>query len=144
MKHASFDGRLDGIMVRAAVRLHERMTFAFARGVLADYLRKIGLANELGLGRQHNANLSELEGRALLLLAEKLRRARKNGTLKSQLQKLNMTELLQAGRGRSTRRNWGSARRAASTGGTVKGENAEKMEKTDRGRVIPGPFMIVK
>ena len=94
MKHADFDGRLDGIMVRAAVRLHERMAFAFARGRLADYLRRIGLAEELHLGKQHNVNLAEIEEEVLLLLAAKLRRARKTGTLRSLLRQLNMTELL--------------------------------------------------
>ena len=97
MKHADFDGRLDGIMVRAAVRLHERMAFAFARGRLADYLRRIGLAEELHLGKQHNVNLAEIEEEVLLLLAAKLRRERKTGTLRSLLRQLNMTELLQAG-----------------------------------------------
>ncbi|WP_295713699.1 hypothetical protein [uncultured Mitsuokella sp.] len=97
MKHADFDGRLDGIMVRAAVRLHERMAFAFAHGRLADYLRRIGLAEELHLGKQHNVNLAEIEEEVLLLLAAKLRRARKMGTLRSLLRQLNMTELLQAG-----------------------------------------------
>lgn len=95
MRHTDFDGRLDGIMVRAAVRLHERMAFAFARGTLADYLRKIGMAEELGLGPQRNANLAKIEDTALLLLAQKIRRARKSGTLKSVLQQLNMLELLQ-------------------------------------------------
>lgn len=95
MRHADFDGRLDGIMVRAAVRLHERMAFAFARGSLADYLRKIGMAEELGLGPQHNANLAKVEDAAILLLAQKIRRARKSGTLKSYLRQINMLELLQ-------------------------------------------------
>ena len=62
-------------MVRAAVRLHERMAFAFARGSLADYLRKIGMAEELGLGPQHNANLAKVEDAVLILLAQKIRRA---------------------------------------------------------------------
>ena len=82
-------------MVRAAVRLHERMAFAFARGSLADYLRKIGMAEELGLGPQHNANLAKVEDAAILLLAQKIRRARKSGTLKSYLRQINMLELLQ-------------------------------------------------
>ena len=93
MRHTDFDGRLDGIMVRAAVRLHERMAFAFARGSLADYLRKIGMAEELGLGPQRNANLAKIEDAALLLLAQKIRRARKSGTLKSVLQQLNMLDI---------------------------------------------------
>lgn len=92
MRHTDFDGRLDGIMVRAAVRLHERMAFAFARGSLADYLRKIGMAEELGLGPQHNANLAKIEDAVLILLAQKIRRARKSGTLKSYLRQINMLE----------------------------------------------------
>lgn len=71
------------------------MAFAFARGSLADYLRKIGMAEELGLGPQHNANLAKVEDAVLILLAQKIRRARKSGTLKSVLQQLNMLELLQ-------------------------------------------------
>lgn len=142
MKHANFDGRLDGIMVRAAVRLHERMAFAFARGVLGDYLRRIGLVSELGLGRQHNANLSEIEDRALMLLAKKLRRARKTGTLKSQLQKFNMSELLQAGAGRSPRREWADMRKTAKSAETT--ETRETAEAETRGKVIRGPFMVSK
>ena len=83
MRHTDFDGRLDGIMVRAAVRLHERMAFAFARGNLADYLRKIGMAEELGLGPQRNANLAKIEDAAILLLAQKIRWARKSGAYAS-------------------------------------------------------------
>lgn len=144
MKHADFDERLDGIMVRAAVRLHERMAIAFARGVLADYLRKIGFAAELGIGRGHNANLSELEDRALSLLAEKLRRARRNGTLKSQLQNLNMGELLHAGKGHSRRRDWSELRKAAKTAKAAGTAKTAPAGTVDRGRVIPGPFMVIK
>ena len=53
------------------------------------------MAEELGLGPQRNANLAKIEDTALLLLAQKIRRARKSGTLKSVLQQLNMLELLQ-------------------------------------------------
>ncbi|MEE0482196.1 MAG: hypothetical protein UDD25_08150 [Mitsuokella jalaludinii] len=53
------------------------------------------MAEELGLGPQHNANLAKVEDAAILLLAQKIRRARKSGTLKSYLRQINMLELLQ-------------------------------------------------
>lgn len=139
MRHADFDGRLDGIMVRAAVRLHERMAFAFARGSLADYLRKIGMAEELGLGPQHNANLAKVEDAVLLLLAQKIRRARKSGTLKSYLRQINMLELLQKeARPGKIGHNVAHLHRLR-----AKGKRQDESAQPERGNVIPVHFRSV-
>lgn len=53
------------------------------------------MAEELGLGPQRNVNLAKIEDTALLLLAQKIRWARKSGALKSYLRQINMLELLQ-------------------------------------------------
>ena len=44
MKHSGLDERLDAILVRAAMRLEERMRLAYFRGNLAKYLERVGLA----------------------------------------------------------------------------------------------------
>ena len=44
MKRSSMDERLDTILVRAAMRLEERMRLAYFRGNLSNYLERIGLA----------------------------------------------------------------------------------------------------
>lgn len=150
MKHADFDGRLDGIMVRAAVRLHERMAFAFARGRLADYLRRIGLAEELHLGKQHNVNLAEIEEEVLLLLAAKLRRARRTGTLRSLLQQLNMLELLQGGcwNTPAKKRSWNSLHPVRLTHQAHKAHKVRKDEHAGPAasgpNVIQVPFAVIK
>ena len=136
MRHADFDGRLDGIMVRAAVRLHERMAFAFARGSLADYLRKIGMAEELGLGPQHNANLAKVEDAAILLLAQKIRRARKSGTLKSYLRQINMLE--KEARPGKIGHNVAHLHRLQ-----AKGKRQDESAQPERGNVIPVRFRTV-
>lgn len=139
MRHTDFDVRLDGIMVRAAVRLHERMALAFARGTLADYLRKIGMAEELGLGPQRNANLAKIEDAALLLLAQKIRRARKSGTLKSYLRQINMLELLQKDkRPGKIGHNVAHLHRLQATG-----KRQDESARPERGNVIPVHFRTV-
>lgn len=139
MRHTDFNGRLDGIMVRAAVRLHERMAFAFACGSLADYLRKIGMAEELGLGPQHNANLAKVEDAAILLLAQKIRRARKSGTLKSYLRQINMLELLQKeARPGKIGHNVAHLHRLQATG-----KKQDECVRPIMGNVIAGPFRSV-
>ncbi|WP_270380440.1 hypothetical protein [Mitsuokella multacida] len=126
-------------MVRAAVRLHERMAFAFARGSLADYLRKIGMAEELGLGPQHNANLAKVEDAAILLLAQKIRRARKSGTLKSYLRQINMLELLQKeARPGKIGHNVAHLHRLQATG-----KKQDECVRPIMGNVIAGPFRSV-
>ena len=126
-------------MVRAAVRLHERMAFAFARGSLADYLRKIGMAEELGLGPQHNANLAKVEDAAILLLAQKIRRARKSGTLKSYLRQINMLELLQKeARPGKIGHNVAHLHRLQ-----AKGKKQDECVRLIMGNVIAGPFRSV-
>lgn len=97
MKHAGFDERLDGIMVRAAIRLQERMARAFSRGKLLEYLKKVGLADELGIRLLRHVKPQEIQDRAVTLLAEKIRYARKGGFLKDFLERINMLELLGQG-----------------------------------------------
>ena len=126
-------------MVRAAVRLHERMAFAFARGSLADYLRKIGMAEELGLGPQHNANLAKIEDAVLILLAQKIRQARKSGTLKSYLRQINMLELLQKeARPGKIGHNVAHLHRLQ-----AKGKKQDECVRPIMGNVIAGPFRSV-
>lgn len=126
-------------MVRAAVRLHERMAFAFARGSLADYLRKIGMAEELGLGPQRNANLAKVEDAVLILLAQKIRRARKSGTLKSYLRQINMLELLQKeARPGKIGHNVAHLHRLQATG-----KKQDECVRPIMGNVIAGPFRSV-
>ena len=115
------------------------MAFAFARGSLADYLRKIGMAEELGLGPQHNANLAKVEDAVLLLLAQKIRRARKSGTLKSFLQQINMLELLQKpNRPGKIGHNVKHLRRIQATG-----KKQDECVWPIMGNVIAGPFRSV-
>lgn len=52
MKQGRFDERLDEIIVRAAMRLQERMRLAYFRGNLTGYLERIGLAGEIDPERQ--------------------------------------------------------------------------------------------
>lgn len=100
MKHAKFDERLDEIMVRAAVRFQARMTRAIARGRLFEYLRRIGFADELGLAKRSDARGSRLQDKAVVLLAKKIRNARRGGFLRGFLHSLNMTDLLSSEVGR--------------------------------------------
>ncbi len=97
MKHAKFDERLDEIMVRAAVRFQTRMTRALARGHLFEFLRRIGFAEELGVAQRCDVKSSTQE-RAVVLLAKKIRNARRGGFLPDFLQSLNMKDLLPRGR----------------------------------------------
>ena len=115
------------------------MAFAFARGSLADYLRKIGMAEELGLGPQRNANLAKVEDAVLILLAQKIRRARKSGTLKSFLQQINMLELLQKpNRPGKIGHNVKHLRRIQATG-----KKQDECVRPIMGNVIAGPFRSV-
>lgn len=115
------------------------MAFAFARGTLADYLRKIGMAEELGLGPQRNANLAKIEDAALLLLAQKIRRARKSGTLKSYLRQINMLELLQKDkRPGKIGHNVAHLHRLQATG-----KRQDEFARPERGNVIPVHFRTV-
>ena len=95
MKKVGFDERLDDIMVCAAIRLQKRMMLASSHGNLIRYLVSLGLWEKQDLQDVRSMSRSEIEDRAVMTLAKKLRRARKNGTLPSVLQQLNMLELLQ-------------------------------------------------
>ena len=96
------------------------------------------MAEELGLGPQHNANLAKVEDAVLILLAQKIRRARKSGTLKSVLQQLNMLELLQKKeRPGKIGHNVAHLRRIQATG-------KKQDEQPPMGNVILGPFRSVQ
>lgn len=94
MKRGHFDERLDEIMVRAAMRLQERMRLAYFRGNLTGYLERIGLADEIDLERLKRGSLLELQDEAAIIMAAKIRQTRSKGYLKEWMKTLNMQELL--------------------------------------------------
>lgn len=93
MKQSRFDDRLDGILVRAAIRLQERMELAYSRGRLSEFLMRTGLAAGLG-DVAHKGSLLEVQDHAAVLLAQKIREARRKGYLKDYLASIQMEELL--------------------------------------------------
>ena len=95
MKRSGMDERLDAILVRAAMRLEERMRLAYFRGNLSRYLERVGLAQYLDEEKLIKGSLLDLQDDAALAMAYILRKARNNGYLKEALDKLNMAELLQ-------------------------------------------------
>lgn len=95
MKRSGMDERLDAILVRAAMRLEERMRLAYFRGNLSRYLERVGLAKYLDEEKLIKGSLLDLQDDAALAMAYILRKARNNGYLKEALDKLNMAELLQ-------------------------------------------------
>lgn len=95
MKRSGMDERLDAILVRAAMRLEERMRLAYFRGNLSRYLERVGLAKYLDEEKLIKGSLLDLQDDAALAMAYVLRKARNNGYLKEALDKLNMAELLQ-------------------------------------------------
>lgn len=97
MKHDSFDERLDGILVRAAIRLQERMRLAYFRGNLSAYLNRIGLGKFLEPSLLERGSLLELQDKTVVALAGAIRKARARGYLKDFLEQLNMLELLDGG-----------------------------------------------
>ena len=94
MKHDGFDERLDGILVRAAIRLQERMRLAYTRGNLSAYLNRIGLGKLLEPSLLARGSLLELQDEA----AKSIRKARLRGYLKDFLGQINMLELLEHGK----------------------------------------------
>ncbi len=94
MRHINFDERLDGIMARAVIRLQERMQLAYNRGRLREYLERIDFANDIDPKTIDSGSLIELQDQAVVLLAVKMRRARRAGYLKDFLKQINMLELL--------------------------------------------------
>ena len=94
LKHGGFEERLDGILTRAALRLQERMRLAYFRGNLMEYLEKLGLKEEIDGEVLARESLLELQDEAVLVLARKIRYARKQGYLKDYLKKINMLEIL--------------------------------------------------
>lgn len=95
MKQNSFNGRLDSLLVRAAMRLQERMRLAYFRGNLSAYLERTGLAVHINKDRLRRGSLLELQDEAAVALAMKLREAYRHGYLKDFLKQINMLELLQ-------------------------------------------------
>lgn len=95
MKHSGLDERLDSILVRAAMRLEERMRLAYFRGNLAKYLDRIGLAKYIDDEKLEKGSLLDLQDEAAVAMAYRLRKARTRGYLKEALDELNMAELLQ-------------------------------------------------
>ena len=95
MKKVGFEERLDDIMVCAAIRLQKRMAMVGSFRGLVGYLTRAGLWADMGVRKLQELSRSEVEDRAAMALARKLRRARKTGTLRAVLQQLNMLELLQ-------------------------------------------------
>ena len=98
MKHTGFEERLDGILVRAAVRLQERMRLAYFRGNLPRYLERIGLAQYIDPDVLARGSLLELLDETVVIMAARLRQARANGCLKDCLEQMNLLELLRKDR----------------------------------------------
>ena len=94
MKHIGFEERLDGILVRAAIRIQERMRLAYFRGNLPAYLERIGLAKYINPDVLARGSLLELLDETVVIMAAKLRQARAKGCLKAYLVQLNLLELL--------------------------------------------------
>lgn len=94
LKHGGFEERLDGILTRAALRLQERMRLAYFRGNLIEYLGILGLKEEIDEDILARESLLELQDEAVLVLARKIRYARKQGYLKDYLKQVNMLEIL--------------------------------------------------
>ena len=92
MRHINFDERLDGIMARAVIRLQERMQLAYNRGRLREYLERIDFANDIDPKTIDSGSLIELQDQAVVLLAVKMRRARRAGYLKDFLKQINERE----------------------------------------------------
>ena len=95
MKHSGLDERLDAILVRAAMRLEERMRLAYFRGSLIKYLERIGLAKYIDDEKLLKGSLLDLQDDAAVAMAYRLRKARTRGYLKEALDEMNMSELLQ-------------------------------------------------
>lgn len=94
MKRDNFNERLDGIMVRAAIRLQERMSLAYFRNNLSEYLKRIGIADYLPPEKLAKGSLLEIQDEAVVCLAGLMRKARKQGYLDAFMKQINMSELL--------------------------------------------------
>lgn len=94
MKRDGFNERLDGIMVRAAIRLQERMSLAYFRSNLSGYLKRIGIADYLPPEKLAKGSLLEIQDEAVVCLAGLMRKARQQGYLDAFMKQINMSELL--------------------------------------------------
>lgn len=143
MKHAGFDERLDGIMVRAAIRLQERMRLAYFRGNLAAYLGRVGLADDLDSGLLARGSLLDVQDEAVVLLAKKIRQARRSGCLKEFLKQVNMLELLYKDQERHVKPT-GLNRAARHKQGQVAVENRVSAESAREKALKLSRFTLVK
>ena len=94
MKRDGFNERLDGIIVRAAIRLQERMSLAYFRSNLSGYLKRIGIADYLPPEKLAKGSLLEIQDEAVVCLAGLMRKARQQGYLDAFMKQINMSELL--------------------------------------------------
>ena len=90
--------RLSGILRAGDARLRERMHLALRRGRLEDYLRSIGLSDELE--EQTGWTLGNMFDSACKLLGQKIRHSRRKGYLKDYLCRIGMSDLLLSRRAR--------------------------------------------
>ena len=141
MKHAGFDERLDSIMVRGAIRLQERMRLAYFRGNLASYLERIGLAEGLEPLLQRGS-LLDVQDEAVVLLARKIRQARKSGCLKEFLKQVNMLELLYKDQQRHVKPTGQEQARHKHV--QVEGENRDSAESAKERALRLGRLTLIK
>ncbi len=143
MKHAGFEERLDSIMVRGAIRLQERMRLAYFRGNLASYLERIGLAEGLEPLLQRGS-LLDVQDEAVVLLASKIRQARKSGCLKEFLKQVNMLELLYKDQEQQRHVKPTGLERARHKHVQVEGENRDSAESAKERALRLGRLTLIK
>lgn len=141
MKHAGFEERLDSIMVRGAIRLQERMRLAYFRGNLASYLERIGLSEGLEPLLQRGS-LLDVQDEAVVLLASKIRQARKSGCLKEFLKQVNMLELLYKDQQRHVKP--AGLEQARHKHVQVEGENRDSAESAKERALRLGRLTLIK
>lgn len=149
MKHDGFDERLDGILVRAAIRLQERMRLAYFRGNLSAYLNRIGLGKYLEPSLLERGSLLELQDKTAVALAGAIRKARAKGYLKDFLEQINMLELLDGGGNekKSHKPSVGNERkqtRKKTCLKMVEGENKRSAMSDDEKKELLKNFKVIK
>lgn len=148
MKHDGFDERLDGILVRAAIRLQERMRLAYTRGNLSAYLNRIGLGQLLEPSLLARGSLLELQDEAAVALARAIRKARLRGYLKDFLEQINMLELLEHGKGanlpKPSHKHEHKAKKKKSYLKMVEGENKRSAMSAAEKRELLKNFKVIK
>ena len=147
MKHKDFDERLDGILVRAAIRLQERMRLAYSRGNLSAYLERIGLGRFMDSSSLARGSLLELQDQAVVILAGQLRRAYAKGYLKALLEQLNMLELLcdmQRTAENSQDKSRSARKEKRNVFAMVEGENKRSAMTVDEKKELLKKFKVLK